>query len=68
MQTTLKLTCPYCQNKQLTLLPVHGPEDQAIILCDPEEGGCDSYYGVFIQAHIKCQERMIEGEGQHAAS
>jgi len=41
-----EIECPYCGRKQKHSINPSLPRNIEIVLCEPEEGGCDNYFAV----------------------
>lgn len=58
MRLKAKTTCPYCGHSQL--VTVAHPSGQEIVICYPEDGGCDKYYSVFYRTTATANSYKIE--------
>lgn len=62
MALSTKINCPYCEHEQdVTADDLIG---QDIVLCPPEEGGCDTWYVVFYRVTLSAKSYVIGTEKQ----
>lgn len=57
----VEVKCPYCGAVQKTITEHEWGEKQ-VMLCYPEEGGCDRYFVADIKVSIEATGLKIEGQ------
>jgi hypothetical protein len=58
--------CPHCGCLNQVNFPLHGAGIPQLILCEPEEGGCDQWFAITATVRVVIEPTVhrIEGVGQ----
>lgn len=64
MQTLLRTKCPYCRKTMRHFVTIDNVDDRFVVLCDPEDGGCDAWYVVVTETVVNAKPLRIEGESK----
>lgn len=55
------VNCPYCKHVVKINYPIEDYKIDDVILCDPEDGGCDEYFVIFSPYEVTYEVLSVRG-------